>query len=100
MPVTFQTIAFSIFPPSKGKPGIKLNNAKAKLTEANTPKIAPKGPDAAVPKPIAVKVPNKIKLTKGPAIATQKAAEGVFGSLSKLANPPNINSVIDLTSIP
>ncbi len=89
-----------MLPPSKGKPGMRLNSANAKFTVATTARIAASGPDTAVQKPIAVKIPNRIKLTKGPAIATQKASAGVFDSFSKLANPPNINNVIDLTSIP
>jgi len=30
-PVSFQTAAFNTCPPSKGRPGIRLNNAKTRL---------------------------------------------------------------------
>ena len=89
-----------MLPPSRGKPGIKLNKAKAKLMEARSWTMAAAGPVRPAPMPIAVNKPDKNKLTNGPAIATQNASAGVFDSLSKLASPPNRNREIDFTPIP
>ena len=96
----FQTIDLRILPPSSGKPGIRLNNARAKLIKAKTWTIDFTGHVMNVNILIDVNKPNNTMLTKGPAIATQNDSAGVLDSLSKLAKPPKINRVIDFTSIP
>ena len=99
LPVAFQTSAFSTWPPSRGKPGIRLNTASTKLIRAKFKQRMVSGLVGAN-RPIADSKINRLKLTRGPAIATCIAPPGVLDSRSIAATPPNMNRVIEFTAMP
>ncbi len=100
LPVPFHTRALSTWPPSRGRPGIMLNRVSTRLTWATLPVITATGVGNPGIRETAVRIRNRPKLTRGPAIATLNAFPGVFDSLSMEAMPPNKNSVIELTAMP
>ena len=101
LPLICHTSAFTTKPPSRGRPGSRLNNPKIRLSPANSRTIAPsKGETWLALWMLASRPTPRAKLTAGPAMATARAPQGELHSRSTLATPPIKNRVMLLTFTP
>ncbi len=115
LPVRHQAIARAIRPPSSGKAGTRLKTRTSRLmlpsqtTMAAMPEVwvfswvsaawRTWSPPASA-RPMIAQTATIAAVTSGPATAILNSVAGVSESLSRRATPPNIQSVIEETSIP
>ena len=104
LPLNCHTSALIICPPSRGRPGKRLNKANTKLSFANSSAIWAATCNGWGPwlRGWMLRNSNRAsaKLTRGPAAATAKAPMGVGGSRSTLATPPSMKRVMLFTFTP
>ena len=101
LPLACHTRAFTIRPPSRGKPGSRLNRASTMLRVPSSDTMAPSRGERWAAGWVAASRPKpSTRLTAGPAAATSRAPRAVLHSRSTLATPPSRNKVMLRTSTP
>ena len=101
LPLACHTRAFTIRPPSSGRPGSRLNRASTMLRVPSSETMAPsRGERWAAGWVAASRPAPSTRLTAGPAAATSRAPRAVLHSRSTLATPPSRNKVMLRTSTP